>query len=136
MLRRLTTIFFVITVLVAAPATGAADTVEQFAGTYDWSDGGSDELTSEFKPTGDDSWKVKFRFRFSGKRNTWKGTAKGSLAEGGTISGTAGWKGRTWEFEATVESGVLRGSHTEILKGGKRYDTGSFEMKRSSSGAR
>lgn len=114
--------------LVAVPAT--AGKAVTFNGSYDWSDGGSDELSAEFKPTGDDEWKVTFRFRWNGNSKTWKGRATGSLEDGGTLEGTSGWNGRSWEFTARIEDGVMKGSHTETKSGGERYSTGTFELRR------
>ena len=51
---------------------------QKFSGSYDWKQGGSDELTAEFKPDGEDRWKVTFRFRWGGNDNSWKGSAEGS----------------------------------------------------------
>ena len=76
------------------------------------------------------SWRVEFTFKFSGKRKSWKGTANGSLDDGGTIEGEVEWNGRNWVFEAKLEAGLLRGSHTEIQGGGERYATGTFELNR------
>jgi hypothetical protein len=112
------------------PALAAENQAEAFTGTYDWKQGGKDELSAEFTPEGEDSWKVRFSFRWDGESRTWQGTAKGSLEDGGKLSGTATSGGREWEFEAKVSEGVMRGSHTELKNGGKRYDTGSFEISR------
>lgn len=116
--------------LAAVVSTGAiAGNQQTFTGEYQWADGGSGELTAVFKPEGDDRWKVKFKFRFGGKSHNWSGTAVGSLTTNGTVTGTAEWGKRTWEFDATLEDGTLRGSHTETT-GERRYDTGSFALAR------
>jgi hypothetical protein len=103
---------------------------ETFSGQYDWSQGGSDRMSAEFEPEGADSWKVTFRFRFSGRSETWKGTANGSLADGSTLSGTATSGNRNWIFEADIEDGVMRGSHREIKRSGREYPTGTFKISR------
>lgn len=113
-----------------ATAENEAEAVGRFIGSYDWSDGGSDDLSAVFTPDGDGNWKVEFTFRFSGKKNVWKGDATGSLDEGGKLSGTSGWGNRSWEFEAKLKDGVLVGNHTEIRRGGSRYNTGTFELRR------
>jgi len=100
-----------------------------FSGEYQWKDGGNDELSAEFTPNGEESWKVKFRFKFSGKNKTSKGTARGSHEDGSRLSGTATSGSRTWEFEASIEDGVMNGSHTETT-GGRNYQTGTFELNR------
>jgi hypothetical protein len=72
---------------------------------------------------------VEFEFEFSGNRHTWKGTATGSLDDGGELSGTVeGSGGRTWEFEAKVTNDGLAGTHTETT-GGRRAATGTFVLK-------
>lgn len=125
---------FLLVILFAISATAAMSAkkapAQRFNGSYDWSDGGSGELSAIFKPNGEGSWKVEFSFRFSGKKNNWKGRASGSLDEGGKLSGSSGWSGRNWEFEAEIENGVMRGTHTEIKPNGDRYSTGSFELRR------
>ena len=115
---------------VCLPALAEKKAAQTFTGTYDWKQGGKDELSAEFTPKGEDSWKVQFRFRWDGESRSWQGTAKGSLEDGGKLTGTATSGGREWEFEAKVSEGVMRGSHTELKNGGKRYDTGSFEISR------
>lgn len=101
-----------------------------FAGSYDWKDGGSDELSAEFKPAGENEWKVTFRFRWNNQRKSWKGRAKGTLDDGGTVEGTVKWSGRDWVFSARIEDGVMTGEHIEIQSGDERYPTGTFELKR------
>ena len=112
--------------LVAAVLIGSSET---FTGTYDWNQGGKDELRAEFTPSGENSWNVKFKFRFSGRNNTWKGTAEGSLADGGELTGTATNGSRNWIFEASIRNGVMKGVHTEIQRGNE-YKTGTFELSR------
>ena len=118
--------------LLAVPAAAAAAEREAatFTGTYDWKQGGSDELSAEFTPDGPDRWKVTFRFRFDGKERTWKGTAEGSLNDGTKVTGTARNKKKNFEWKATVEAGVMRGRHTEIFDGGRKFATGTFEVSR------
>ena len=111
-----------------ATAGHAADSSRTFRGTYDWFDGGSGPLSAEFEPDGDGEWKVRFRFEFSKNQNTWKGAAQGSLEEGSKITGTASWKGRNWVFDAMLEDGTLRGTHTEIRKDNSKYETGTFKL--------
>ena len=130
---RATTVIPMLIVVVASAAAivSAGDRpVERLSGSYDWSDGGSDELSATFKPDGAGRWEIEFSFRFSGKKNKWRGSATGSLDEGGQLSGTSSWRGREWEFEAEMKDGVLRGEHAEIRPGGDRYGTGSFELRR------
>lgn len=119
--------------ILSSPAVPAADPASAvFTGEYDWSQGGSDELSAEFEPDGDNGrWKVAFRFLFNGRKDTWKGEAEGSLEEGGTIEGTveSDMRGRTWVFRATLEGGVLSGTHAEI-RGGGESPSGSFTLKR------
>ena len=120
-----------LTALVPLP-TPAGDQAETttFSGSYDWKDGGSDELSVEFVPDGEETWKVKFRFRWNGDRKTWKGTAQGTLADGSELSGTATSGNRNWTFVASISDGVMLGSHEEIRSGGGGYKTGTFELKR------
>ena len=86
-------------------------------------------MTAEFTTTGDDKWDIQFHFRFAGNNATWEGQAEGDLSDGGSISGTSGYGSRRWVFSATIEDGVMRGKHTEII-GDKKEDTGTFEIKR------
>ncbi|ANM31641.1 hypothetical protein ABI59_21885 [Acidobacteria bacterium Mor1] len=111
------------------PAMGAKLPSHTFSGSYDWSDGGSDELSAEFKSDGDDRWKVKFKFKWNGKNHTWKGSAKGSLTEDGKVIGKvdSGMGNRIWSFEADLAGNTLSGKHTEIT-GGKTYETGTFRI--------
>lgn len=107
---------------------GAGDT-QNFSGSYDWSSGGSDTLSAEFTPDGENQWKVRFQFRWSDKDHTWRGTATGSLEEGTSVTGTANYNSRNWVFEGTITDGVMSGTHTEI-RGEENYSTGTFEIKR------
>ena len=119
-------------VLGAITLTSAKEKAEKqvFSGSYDWKQGGSDELSAEFKPDGENRWKVTFRFRWNKSNNTWKGKAEGSLEDGSTLTGTATSGSRNWIWEASIEDGVMRGSHREIHGSDKRYDTGTFELTR------
>lgn len=109
----------------------SAEGKQVFSGTYDWSNGSSDELTAEFKPDGNGGWAVSFKFDFSGDSHTWKGTAKGSLEDGSELTGTASWKrnGRKWVFNATLVDGVLNGEHAEV-RNGKESPSGTFRLSR------
>lgn len=123
----------VIATALAAPSIasfGNDESAQTFRGEYNWVDGASGPLTAEFVPDGEDSWKVKFRFEFSGKDNTWKGTARGSLADGSAVTGTSNWRGRRWVFSGQIDDGVLRGEHTELRKDDSEYETGTFELRR------
>lgn len=121
---------------VALAVAGIATTIAEpalrvFTGHYDWRDGGKDDLTIEFEPDGDGRWKVRFRFEFDGRGNTWKGSAEGALEDGSRVTGTAKWKSRKWTWSATLEDGVMRGTHTELTSRSKTYRTGTFELRRS-----
>ena len=70
-------------------------------------------MVAEFEPSGNNTWKVSFRFRWNGDDNAWDGTAKGSPLDGETVTGTATTGRKNWVFEATIEEGVMRGQHTE-----------------------
>jgi len=120
----------VMLLIVGVTATQAKKATETFSGQYDWSQGGSDRLSAEFKPVGVDSWKITFRFHFSGRHETWKGTATGSLADGSTLTGTATSGNRNWTFEAGIEDGVMHGSHREVKRSGREYPTGTFKLSR------
>lgn len=125
-------IFVALTFLLLALHPLAADEgapTQTFSGAYVWNAGGSDELNAEFSPTGEGTWDVRFRFRFVGNEGTWTGEARGNLADGGAIEGTTGSGSRRWVFSATIEDGVMRGTHAEI-KGDKQEDSGTFELKR------
>ena len=101
-----------------------------FEGRYDWSQGGGDELRADFRPDGEDRWKVAFRFRFSGRKETWTGTAQGGLTDGSKLTGTAKMGSRNWIFDAEIKDGVMRGSHREVKRSGREYPTGTFEISR------
>ena len=115
-----------------APLSSAEDKIV-LSGEYEWNNGGSDELTAEFTPTGAGKWDVEFRFRFSGKGNTWNGTALGDLSDGGELTGTATWKksGRHWVFSGVMQDGELRGSHAEV-RGEQESASGTFRLEASS----
>jgi len=115
---------------VGVTATQAGKSTATFEGKYDWAQGGNDELRVDFKPDGEDRWKVAFRFHFSGRKETWSGTAVGSLHDGSTLTGTATSGGRNWIFKAGIENGVMRGTHREVKRGGREYATGTFEVSR------
>lgn len=116
--------------LVGCGPADAADKAQArtFTGEYQWDNGGRGPLEAEFRPTGEETWKLVFRFRFDGKRYTWKGTARGSLEDGSEITGTArGGGGRTWEFEGTVDGGVIVASHAE-KRGDRLQESGTFRL--------
>ncbi len=118
---------------VALAVAGTASTLAEpesqvFTGHYQWHGGGTDDLTAEFEPTGDGQWKVTFRFEFDGKGNTWRGSAEGDLDDGSEVTGTAAWRSRKWTWSATLEDGVMRGTHTELKSRGRTTETGSFEL--------
>ncbi len=122
-------------VLLAAISLGASGSEpdsETFAGHYDWSDGGKDDLRVEFTPQGDDKWDVTFRFGFDGRAYAWQGTAEGRLEDASELTGTASWKSRRWTWRATIEDGVMLGEHTELRSRGRTRDTGTFELRASS----
>lgn len=108
--------------------TQARKNTKTFEGRYEWSQGGSDKLRADFRPDGENRWDVAFRFNFSGRKETWTGTAEGSLADGSKLTGTATSGGRNWIFEARIEDGVMRGEHREVKRGGRQYATGTFEI--------
>lgn len=120
----------VVALAIAGIAATADPPSQVFTGHYDWRDGGRDELTAAFEPDGDEQWKVEFRFEFDGRRNTWKGSAEGSLEDGSEMTGTAAWRSRKWTWSASLEDGVMRGTHTELKSRGKTYETGTFELSR------
>lgn len=114
-------------------STLAVSTPKVFTGQYDWRDGGTGDLSAEFKPDGDNQWRVTFRFDFDGSSKTWKGKAEGNLEDGSEVTGTASWKSRDWGWTATIEEGTMRGKHTELKSRGRTYDTGTFELNRTTS---
>lgn len=122
---------FLVAALAGWMSLPSADGKQTFSGTYDWSNGGSDELTAEFKPDGEGNWTVKFKFDFSGDGYTWQGTAEASLEDGSSLTGTASWdrNGRTWVFNGSIEEGVLTGTHAEV-RNGKQSESGTFELSR------
>ena len=128
--RRFTGVAFLLVIAGLAFAATQAGETTTLRGSYDWKDGGSDDLSADFEPDGDDRWMVTFRFRWNDRDHTWSGTAEGSLEDGSKLTGTATSGNRNWVFEAGIEDGVMRGTHTEIQKSGKEYNTGSFELKR------
>jgi hypothetical protein len=101
-----------------------------FEGRYEWSQNGGDELRADFRPDGENRWKVAFRFRFGGRKETWSGTAQGGLTDGSKVTGTAKMGSRNWIFDAEIEEGVMRGSHREVKRSGREYPTGTFEISR------
>jgi len=121
--------------LASGPGSAAATeppspaSAERFAGQYDWSDGGKGDLSAEFTPDGEAAWKITFRFEFGGQHGVWEGAGKGPLDEGATLSWTAGASSRRWNWTATLEGGVLRGRHAEVLSDGE-HPTGTFELAR------
>ena len=123
-----------LTIAVLILAAGAAMSNEHgaqtFVGTYDWSDGDIGTLKAEFEPDGEATWKVKFDFNWHGQDHTWTGTAKGSLADGSEVTGTATDGNRNWVFEGSVQDGVMSGSHREIREGRDPYESGTFDIKR------
>jgi len=127
-----TTVALTITVLVLTVGIATADHhgSQTFIGTYDWSDGDIGYLKAVFESDGDGAWKVKFDFNWNGQDHTWTGTAKGSLANGTEVSGTATDGHRNWVFEGSIEDGVMSGSHREIRKERNPYESGTFEISR------
>lgn len=99
-----------------------------FTGQYQW-DGGSDQLSIAFLPTGQESWYTEFHFVSGRTEDTWNGTAKGNLQDGSKLIGTVTWKKRAYDFEAKVENGVIEGTHTRMI-GGNRVVTGTFNVSR------
>jgi hypothetical protein len=119
-------------VLLFAPAAPPPDASARrtLTGEYHWTDGGDrDTLRATFSPSADGVFDVSFEFEFGGRSHTWSGTAKGSLAEGGKLAGTAeGPGGRTFAFEGAVERGALSCTHAETTRG-RRAETGTFVLR-------
>lgn len=119
----------VVALALCSPAVAEETAPQTFSGTYKWSQGASDKLNAEFTASGDGTWSIQFHFRFAGNEATWEGEAEGDLNDGGSITGTSGYGSRRWVFSATIEEGVMQGTHAEIM-GEKEVDTGTFELKR------
>lgn len=125
LVKRLTVV-----VLFALLVSGIGWTEDEqvFDGSYSWNNGGDDELQATFSSTGEGTWEVEFRFRFSGKWRTWGGTAQGKLDEG-PLDGRVEANGRTWVFRGTTEDGVYRGKHWEI-RGDRESPSGTLTFRR------
>ena len=124
------TLAIALLIFTAGFATAEEAATQTFTGTYDWSDGDVGPLEAVFVPDGDGSWTVTFDFNWSDQDRTWTGTAKGSLADGTEVTGTATDGNRNWVFEAKIADGVMSGSHREIREGRKPYESGSFSIER------
>ena len=114
----------------AGEKAGEKASKQTFSGEYQWSQGGDGALEAEFRPNGENQWKIKFRFKFNKKNYTWKGTASGSLEDGTEVQGTAkGGGGRIWEFEGAIQDGLLIASHAERWDG-ELQQPGTFKISR------
>ena len=129
-MKKMTTALTIAVLALAAGVAPADAGPQTFTGIYDWSDGDIGSLKAEFTPDGEAAWKVKFDFNWQGQDHTWTGTAKGSLADGTEVTGTATDGNRNWVFEGSVKDGVMSGSHREMREGRKPYESGTFEIKR------
>ena len=84
--RRFAGVAFLLVIAGLAFAAVQAGETTTLSGSYDWKDGGSDDLSAEFEPDGEDRWKVTFRFRWSDRDHTWSGAAEGSLDDGSKLT--------------------------------------------------
>ena len=103
---RLTILATALLLATALPAAAEKAEKVNFSGEYQWKQGGNDRLAAEFTPDGDERWKVKFRFDWSGNSYTWKGDIAGPLTEGSEFNGTARSKDgrREWRISGTLET--------------------------------
>ena len=124
-MRRLASAFLLLA-LATLPTTAADSRVLE--GSYQWSNGDDGPLEATFVATGPETYEVVFRFRFQGKKNTWKGTATGSL-EDGAIKGRvkAGRMKRYWVFECAFDGSSCQGNHAED-KNGELVPSGTLSL--------
>ena len=66
MKHTLATLTLALLLIACAPGTAAA-TSQALSGTYQWNNGGDGPLEATFVATSDDTWDVKFVFRFQAR---------------------------------------------------------------------
>lgn len=91
-------------------------------GEYTWNvDDRREPLTATFESSGEDIWKVTFRFETKGRPHVYEGTAKGSLKQG-SLEGEVRSENRSqlYRFDGTVEDGRFEGRHVNIFEGERR----------------
>ncbi|MEM7051583.1 MAG: hypothetical protein AAF604_18085 [Acidobacteriota bacterium] len=124
--------WFAVALLLLACAWSAPATEKTvLTGEYFWEgDGSRGPLEVTFESTSENTWDVAFRFRFNGKRHTYRGTAEGSLTEG-DLRGQVRTenKRRTFTFEGSFENGAFAGTHGEVRRSGERT-LGTLTMQR------
>ena len=70
-----------------------------------------------FTSTGQERhWEVVFHFQFNGAQHAFRGTAEGSLTEGGLRGTIRSYRGRAFTFSGNLEGGVFRGTHAEVFR--------------------
>ncbi len=115
--------------LLAAPATFAEENETKMSGSYVWTNGGAGDLEVVFTPDGENRWNVSFYFEFRGQDHVYTGTAEGSLSDG-ALAGrvTNENQRRNWNFSGTFTDGKFEGTHEEIGRDGKTFDTGTMKL--------
>ena len=108
----------------------AADADVKLNGTFVWSNqkGKSHDVTGTFTPSGDKKWAAVFNFKWSGKPQTWKGTAEGTLKDGeikGDIKSEDGK--RNFNFTGNFKDGKFECTHNELSRG-KPQPTGTMTL--------
>lgn len=137
LLRLGVTACFALAALAVVATTTASTTDDSRAtqqvldGEFVWTGYDSGPLEATFEPTGENQWKVAFRFRWNGEPKVYRGTAEGSLTDGplrGTVQNET--QRRSWNFEGTTTDGVFEGTHEEI-KRSRAVRTGTLTLGRS-----
>ena len=116
--------------LTALNGAAGADAGRTLKGSFVWGDANKGgDLEVVFEPDGEAAWGVAFHFEFRGQAHVYRGTARGSLAEG-TLEGTVQNedKKRTFKFQGTFQDGVYQGTHAEI-EDGSESPTGTLTLK-------
>lgn len=129
---KLTTLLLVVA-LATTPIAVAADSASQtLTGTF--TSGFQDRpktVRAVFEPADEGNWKVTFYFKFNGQNHEYRGTAEGSIGDGGLTGEVVsdGGRQRTFTFAGEFDKkGNFKGTHSETTSGNTK-STGKISLK-------
>jgi hypothetical protein len=91
------------------------------------------DLDAVFTKIGDGAWGVEFRFVWEGELHVYRGTAEGSVTDGGLRGNVVTdnpTRPRTFFFAGRFERGRFTGTHTALQASGGTYPTGTLTLGR------